>query len=167
MIRRAKTHTLSSQVIEVGKDTKKLFGLIDAMTGKNKTNPLPTSGSAEELAEEFAIFFINKIRKIREALDTCPKFKATKQSNSQPLENFTNLTEEEVEKVIMSMPTKSFSLDPLPTKVLKDIVIPLLPLLTKIINMLLTEGKFADEWKVAVIHPLLKKPGMEHICGNY
>ena len=33
--------------------------------------------------------------------------------------------------------------------------------------MSLTEGRFADEWKVAVIRPLLKKPGMEHICGNY
>ena len=65
------------------------------------------------------------------------------------------------------MPTKSCSLDPLPSKVLKDIVIPLLPLLTKIINMSLTEGRFADEWKVAVIRPLLKKPGMEHICRNY
>ena len=41
MIRRAKTHTLSSQVIGAGKDTKKLFRLIDAMTGKNKSNPLP------------------------------------------------------------------------------------------------------------------------------
>ena len=137
------------------------------MTGKSKTNPLPPSGNAEELAEEFATFFLNKIRKIREALDTCPKFKPTKQSNSQPLENFTNLTENEVEKIIKSMPTKSCRLDTLPTKVLKDIVIPLLPLLTKIINMSLTEGRFAEEWKVAVIRPLLKKPGMEHICGNY
>ena len=68
MIRRAKTHTLSSQVIEVGKDTQKLFRLIDAMTGKNKSNPLPSSGNAEELADEFTTFFINKIRKIREDL---------------------------------------------------------------------------------------------------
>ena len=34
MIRRAKTYTLSSQVIEAGKDTKKLFSLIDTMTGR-------------------------------------------------------------------------------------------------------------------------------------
>ena len=167
MIRRAKTHTLSSQVIEAGKDTKKLFRLIDVMTGKNKSNPLPPSRNAEELAEEFATFFINKIRKIREALDTGPKFKPTQKSSSKSLENFTNLTEDEVEKIIMSMPTKSCRLDALPTKVLKDIVIPLLPLLTKIINMLLTEGMFAEEWKVAIIHPLLKKPGLEHICSNY
>ena len=65
------------------------------------------------------------------------------------------------------MPTKYCKLDVLPTKVLKDIVTPLLPLLTKIINLLLTEGMFAEEWKMAIIHPLLKKPGLDHICRNY
>ena len=167
MIRKAKTHMLSSQIIEAGKDTKKLFRLIDMMTGKNKSNPLPPSSNNEELAEEFAAFFINKIRKIRDALDTGPKFKPTQQSSSKSLENFTNLMEDEVEKIIMSMPTKSCKLDAIPTKVLKEISTPLLPLLTKIINLSLTEGLFAEEWKVAIICPLLKKPGLDHICGNY
>ena len=63
---------LSPQVIEAGKDTKKLFEHIDMMTGKKKSNPLPPSMNNEDLAEEFASFFINKIRKIREALDTSP-----------------------------------------------------------------------------------------------
>ena len=40
MIRRAKTHMLSSQVIEAGKDAKKkLFSLINTMTGRK--NPIP------------------------------------------------------------------------------------------------------------------------------
>ena len=137
------------------------------MTGKKKSNPLPPSMNNEELAEEFASFFINKIRKIREALDTSPKFKPTQQSSSKSFENFTNLTKEEMEKIVMSMPTKSCKLDVLPTKVLKDIVTPMLPLLTKIINLLLTEGLFAEEWKVAIICPLLKKPGLDLICRNY
>ena len=88
---------------------------------------------------------------MREALDTSPKFKPTQQSSSKSFENFTNLTEDEVEKIIMSMPTKSCILDVLPTKVLKDIVTPMLPLLTKIINLSLSEGLFVEEWKVAMI----------------
>ena len=71
------------------------------------------------MAEEFAACFINKIRKIRDALDTGPKFKPTQQSSSKSLENFTNLMEDEVEKIIMFMPTKSCKLDAIPTKVLK------------------------------------------------
>ena len=120
----------------------------------------------EELAEEFASFFINKIKKIREALDSGPKFKPTQHRSSKSFVNFTKLAEDEVEK-IMSMPTKSCKFDVLPTKVLKDIITPLLPLLTKIINLLLTEGLFVQEWKVAIIHPLLKKPGLDLICSNY
>ena len=53
------------------------------MTGKNKSNPLPLSSNANELAEEFATFFIKKIKKIREALDTGPMFKPTQQSSSK------------------------------------------------------------------------------------
>ena len=40
MIRRAKPHILSLQIIDVGKDTKKLFSLINMMTGSGKPNPL-------------------------------------------------------------------------------------------------------------------------------
>ena len=72
---------------------------------QKKSNPLLPSMSNEELAEEFATFFINKIRKIRDALDTCPKFKPTQHSNSKSFVNFTKLAEDEVEKIIMSMPT--------------------------------------------------------------
>ena len=121
----------------------------------------------KELAEEFASFFINKIKKIREALDSGQMFKPTQHRSSKSFENFTKLAEDEVEKIIMSMPTKSCKLDVLPTKVLKDIITPLLPLLTKIINLLLTEGLFVEEWKVAIICPLLKKPGLDLICSNY
>ena len=127
MIRRAKTHTLSSQIIDVGKDTKKLFSLINTITGSKKTNPLPPSTSDEELAEEFATFFMSKIRKIRHALDTHPKFKPTWHNNSKSFVNFTKLVEDEAEKNIMSMPTKSCKLDVLQTKVLKEIIKLLFP----------------------------------------
>ena len=137
------------------------------MAGKKKSNPLPPSISNEELTEEFASFFINKIRKIREALDTGPKFKPTQHRSSKSFVNFTKLAEDEVERIIMSMPTKSCKLDVLPTKALKDIITPLLPLLTKIINLSLTEGLFVEEWKVAIILPLLKKPGLDLICSTY
>ena len=76
----------------------------------------------EELAVEFALFFINKINKIREALDSGPKFKPTQHRSSKSFNNFTKLAEDEVEKMIMSMPTKSCKLDVFPTKVLKDII---------------------------------------------
>ena len=75
MMRRAKTHILSSQIMDTGKDIKKLFNFINTMTGSRTPYPLPPSTHDKELAEEFATFFMNKIKKIRDALDAHPKFK--------------------------------------------------------------------------------------------
>ena len=107
------------------------------MTGSKKSNHLPPSTSDDELAEEFATFFMNKIRKIRDALDTHPKFKPTQHNSSKSFVNYTKLVEDEVEKIIMSMSTKSCKLDVLPTKVI--------PLLTKMVNLSLTEGLFVEK----------------------
>ena len=49
-------------------------------------------------------------------------------------------------------------------QILKEII---KPLLTKIINLSLTEGLYVEEWKVAIIHPLLKKLRLDLISNNY
>ena len=167
MIRKAKTHTLSSQIIDAGKDTKTLFSLIDTMTGSNKSNPLPSPLVMRNWPKNLPLFSWTKLEKIRDAIDAHPKFKPSRHNTSNSFDNFTMLVKDEVEKIIMSMPTKSCKLDVLPTKVLKEIIKPLLPLLTKIINLLLTEELFVKEWKVAIIHPLLKKLGLDLISKNY
>ena len=65
------------------------------------------------------------------------------------------------------MPSKTCELDALPTKVLKEIIKPPVPVLTKIINLSLIKGLFVEEWKVVVIHPLFKKLGLDLISKNY
>ena len=67
----------------------------------------------------------------------------------------------------MSMPSKSCELDAFSTKVLKEIIKPLLPVLTKIINLSLIKGLFVEEWKVVIICPPLKKLGLDLISKNY
>ena len=44
------------------------------MTGSIPENPLPNSESDEELANNFADFFIHKIQKIRDSLEHHPKY---------------------------------------------------------------------------------------------
>ena len=39
--------------------------------------------------------------------------------------------------------------------------------ITNIINISLTQGIFAGEWKTTIVHPLLKKLGFELIPPNY
>ena len=39
--------------------------------------------------------------------------------------------------------------------------------ITKIINISLTSGQFLDEWKVAVVRPLMKGPNLDTEYNNY
>ena len=43
---------------------------------------------------------------------------------------------------------------------------PLLPVITNMVNLSLRTGYFADAWKTAVVHPLLKKPGLDLLFKN-
>ena len=61
----------------------------------------------------------------------------------------------------------SCELDVLPTHIHKEMLDHLLPTITKIINMSLTQGIFIDKWKNALVRPLLKKKGMELILKSY
>ena len=58
-------------------------------------------------------------------------------------------------------------LDTIPMGILKQILEACLPAITQIVNMSLTNGEFCENWKVAVVKPLLKKPGLDLISKNY
>ena len=50
----------SAKIIECANDTKKLYNLVNNITGRVKENPMPPDKSVSSLAEEFADFFIKK-----------------------------------------------------------------------------------------------------------
>ena len=77
------------------------------------------------------------------------------------------MTTEEVAELISSMPTKSCKLDAIPTSVLKQITPSIVHTISKINDISLTLGIFVEEWKIAIVHPLLKKLGSELIPSNY
>ena len=56
------------------------------------------------------------------------------------LSNFRTCTEDEVREVIMCSPSKSCSLNPIPTTILKECIDDLLPILTAMCNASLLEG---------------------------
>ena len=56
-------------------DSKALYNLVSKLT--EKTNTLPDQPRGIELAEEFAEFFLQKIEKIKSALDGYNLFKPT------------------------------------------------------------------------------------------
>ena len=88
----------------------------------------------------------------------------------QSIEKFTNfypVSKEDVAKLIKSMTTKSCEKNPISTVILKNHLPKFIGSVTKLINLSLEYGVFADRWKVAILRPLLKKSGLELVCSNY
>ena len=166
MIQSVHTQVLSDKVTGCGRDMKKLYSIVNGLIGRTVENPMPESESDEQLAEDFMDYFMEKIKKIRDSLSGYQKYKPNHKS-TPTFSTFKPITEEEAAKLIGKMASKSCELDLLLTKLLKEILPSVIAPLTKINNVSLTQGIFADTWKVAVIRPLIKKLGLDLLLSNY
>ena len=166
LLTQVKTTKINKKIDNCHKDAKELYKLVVYLTGTATKNPLPPGKTDNQLAEDFAKFFMNKIQTIRDNLADHPLYKP-EPTNILKFDTFKKLSEEDVRKLISKMKTKSCELDVLPTHILKEILDHLLPTITKIINMSLTQGIFINKWKNALVSPLLKKKGMELILKSY
>ena len=149
---------------------KALFGVLKKLLNKRRVT-LPEHESADALASDFNNFFVEKIAKIRSTFDENTVYnqydKPREGTNPPGLNNFTELSEEQVLKLIQKSRPTYCELDPIPTALLKECTSILIKPLTKIINLSLSLGYVPSSLKSAVIKPLLKKPGLETIYKNY
>ena len=114
---------------------------------------LPAHSSDKSLTDMFASFFSNKTSKIRDSFSTSGSFNDAPDSVPPAFNAFMLVTEDEVYKCISESPTKSCSLDPIPTFLLKDCLDILLSSITKLLNYSLIEGSFPNSFKKAVVTP--------------
>ena len=159
MLYSAKRDVISSKVMDCGKDTQKLYALVNNLLGTRKENSLPSRDSPEELAENFANFFFEKVEKIWQELSSYSKY--VQLERETPEFNFVPMTKKEVLSIIRGMPAKYCDLDPIPSQVFKDLALYLAKELTELVNVSLMHGVYAKEWKLAIVKPLLKKTGMD------
>ena len=142
------------------------------LLGDRGSTYLPQTGPPSELTEMFSSFFINKIQNIRLDLQTDQTHGIDQDidtsSVNTPLERFTHASEDEVKTLIMKSPSKSCSLDLMPTWLLKLHVSELLPIITAIVNVSMDSWRVPPVFKCAQIRPLLKKPTLDpDILKNY
>ena len=157
---------IKEKISACGKDTKLLFETVAQLTGKSKTNLLPEGVAEEQLANDFASSFYNKVDSIRKQLDGSPLFVSPK-SNIPPFTSFGQVDINTVERLIKNAKPTTCDLDPIPSSLIKQYIDILAPVICKIINTSLSTGEFASPWKTAIVKPLLKKPNLEHIKKNY
>jgi len=161
-----RTAHFTSLISAAGNDAKKLFSVVNALCDKGRNSPLPAHDSEAALANQFGTFFQDKISAIQEAIG--PRAPPIINTRAGPeLHSFSALSEDEVSKLVSKSKTASCSLDPVPTKLVKEHMDDLLPVLTHIINLSLSTGTFPEIWKNAVVVPLLKKDGLDLIPKNF
>ena len=146
-----------NEVTKFKGNSKHLYKLIAKLTGSKVENPLPEGLSDEELAEHFAYFFIGKIENIRDKSNGYTLYSPIENNTIGKLLEFKPLSTEEIRKIIGKMQSKLCELDCLPTHILKDHIDTWIPILTKIVNLSLDRGVFSEDWKTAILRPLLKK----------
>ena len=113
---------------------------------------MPIGENENKLAEKFADHFMSKIDKIRQALKDFQNFKLNVKDVPR-FDDFQDLTEDEIRKLISELQTKTSELDILPTNVLKSFLDELLPIITKLVNLSLKQGIFPSKWKQAIVRP--------------
>ena len=163
----SKKKNICNQIMDCSDDSKKRFTLVNNLTNKPEPQKWPKHNTKEDLAEDFATFFQNKILKIRELFNGMKQYEAITDSSVPLLRKFAPMTEKQISLIIKQMKSKTCELDDIPTNILKKILPVVCPLITKIVNTSLTNGEFSTKWKTAVVRPLLKKIGLELIKQNF
>ena len=164
---KAKSAYFNDRIIECKNDLKALYRVLNGLLHREKKQCLPTHECPTNLADMFSDFFTSKIEKIRDHLSSqC--LSSDQLLDHQPehpvagsLHQFTQVTTEDVAKLMKSSPKKSCPLDPIPALVLYECLDEVVPFITRIINLSITSGTFPSALKQALIFPLLKKSSLD------
>ena len=144
MLKESRKTTWTEKISYCGMDAKKLYTLINNLTNNTKDNPLPKSQSDEGLANEFAQYFMSKIKLIRDTLDSHPLYKPTRRDVPK-LSRLSKIMEDQIGRIIKSMPSKCCELDVMPPEILKQILPSVITPIAILINESPEKGVFADK----------------------
>ena len=112
-------------------DSRKLWCALHKTLNRASDATLPLHESEKSLADQFASFFSNKIKKIRNTFaPSGTEYEVPPPSDPPKIAVFRQVSEDNVGKIIKSSPTKSCLLDPWPTFLIKECIDILLPSLT-------------------------------------
>ena len=160
MCKSAKAEYYHEKIDDCGNDTKKMFQITDSLMKGSRERVLPSHECPEMLSNDLVGFFSDKVKKISNM------FPAGSDGGVTPLQtahltDFQPVTAEQVRKIILSGNSKSCSLDPIPTKLLKECLDRLLPSIVNIINLSISSSTVPQSLKAATVTPLLKKAGLD------
>ena len=173
IIKQAQRSFYIEKLLENRTNFKEIFTITNKLLGRNDSSPLPPSEDPARLAQELSDYFQDKINSIMLQLKPtadCPidnRYIEDGFLTQYHMDEFNEVREEEVLKLLTTVPAKSCDHDPFPSKLLVRHHLEVIPIITQIANASLTHAEFTSELKTALVHPLLKKPGTHCIFRNY
>lgn len=170
-------------------DMKSLYKKVHKLLG-NENTELPEHDDSTRLAESFKDYFTSKVGKIRSGIeeelkkqhrstqisedndDTLQKTKDPKDKDTSSdfdvLDEFKELSSDELKQMVSELSNKFCCLDPIPTFLLKSCIEELTPIILYIVNESLKTGVFPGTMKTAVVKPTLKKTNADpDTLSNY
>ena len=135
LVNKDKSDYYSKLICDNSQDPRKQWHVLRKTLNRDSKVTPTLHESDKTLADQFASFFHNKIKTIRDTFipsgtekDVCPS------SDPSKVTAFTEVPQDTVDKIIRNSPTKSCILDPWPTFPIKECSDILLPSITKLVN---------------------------------
>ena len=160
-----------SDKIQSSSDKRSMFSLTSKLAGTRVERQLPAHSSKSELSEQFSIYFEEKIAKIQSVLLTAQENTQPFDTDIQdfieppfigePLDCFRPATLDEIVSLINKSKSKTCSLDPLPTSMLKQCPVEFAPSILQVINSAIEHCTVPAYFKHALINPIIKKPSLD------
>ena len=170
----ARREYYANHIAENGNDQRKLFQTTASLLSVPKQANFPANIDPKALAEDFGRFFVRKIEDINCRLDGMSHSQSsTIVDTCRPadtdisLNDFKQLTTDDVSNLISKAGKKSCILDPMPSSLIVSLLDVLLPVVTDMLNLSFSSSHFPDAWKEALVIPTLKKPGLDNSFKNF
>ena len=147
-------------------DCKKRWQVAKELLHLCKTVHEHTTEELKQLCSKFALFFINKIVSLKQTVSaTLASLNACSLPDpihtGETFESIANVSADEVRRLITSMPSKSSSVDFIPTSLLKHCPSVFSEMIARLSNLSFSGGVFPSKFKCAAVTPLLKKPSLD------
>ena len=173
-IKQTRTNFFSTKIQSHGKDSKKLYEVLNEVTGNKKDVVLPSEDAGEKTANSMAEFYIQKVEKIKEKIEKDRKpyifrnFYVDSITSTQTLSCFKEIGMEQLIIIISNLKKKFCCIDPAPSSVLIEVIDLLYPIILQIVNCTITESKFPDALKHAIVSPVIKGSNLDsNVFQNY
>ena len=156
LLHKTKKEYINEKFMKCGSNTKKLYKTLNQIIGKNKEVTLPLEKDID-CANNLLNYFMDKIKKINDNLENYELFTPLPNSSNYKLEDFNEISADEVKNIIMESKPTTCGSDSIPSTVVKHHLNILLPIITRLINWSLKTDSFHKIWKESIITPLQKR----------